>query len=418
VSRVFLRIGRAALRLRRGFTLVELMVAVTGGLFISISVFLLARHASRFYQQEVRVASATLSGVIGYERLRADVARAGFMSTPNVRRDPEVCGNPIGDPLWPDWLRRLQSVFIEDVPPGQLPAAFAGNGISPQRITLSGSYTSAEQYVAQDVAIDGPAWVVTLSTTSGPALRTPGGNDGGLSDAALNSIFGAARALRIVDLSGRHHYATIQGVTGGITPQIVLEPNSPNLVARAGSGLGCGVNDGANEGALVNVVNIVRYDLKSLSAEPGYGPLYAAAGAAPFGEDSRVELIREELDVDGVPIEGTAELIAEYAVDLQFGATVAPTVNTALMRVPDANLADYAGNVEIIGAAATGPQEIRALHVQLSVRSREGDRDTDLPIGDVPLRFGMSTTGGAPFARVRTVQSVVALNNHLGKTWE
>ena len=43
------RVGRA------GFTLVELMVAVTGGLFVAIMVFVLARDGARFYQREARV---------------------------------------------------------------------------------------------------------------------------------------------------------------------------------------------------------------------------------------------------------------------------------------------------------------------------------------------------------------------------
>ena len=39
----------------------ELMVAMTGGLFLSIVVFALSRDASRFYQRESRVANATAS---------------------------------------------------------------------------------------------------------------------------------------------------------------------------------------------------------------------------------------------------------------------------------------------------------------------------------------------------------------------
>ena len=43
-----------------GFTLVELMVAMTGGLFMSLIVFALARDGARFYQRESRVADATM----------------------------------------------------------------------------------------------------------------------------------------------------------------------------------------------------------------------------------------------------------------------------------------------------------------------------------------------------------------------
>jgi Tfp pilus assembly protein PilW len=47
---------------KRGFTLVELMVALSGGLFISLAVFALARDSGRFYQRESRIANATVSG--------------------------------------------------------------------------------------------------------------------------------------------------------------------------------------------------------------------------------------------------------------------------------------------------------------------------------------------------------------------
>ena len=48
-----------------GFTLVELMVAITGGLFMSIVVFALARQGTRFYQQEIRAANASDPARIG-----------------------------------------------------------------------------------------------------------------------------------------------------------------------------------------------------------------------------------------------------------------------------------------------------------------------------------------------------------------
>jgi len=86
-----------------GFTLVELMVAMTGGLFLAIVVFALSRDASRFYQREGRVANATLSDLSGFERLSNDVARAGHLTTPNIQQDPRVCNVP--QAAWPAMLR-------------------------------------------------------------------------------------------------------------------------------------------------------------------------------------------------------------------------------------------------------------------------------------------------------------------------
>ena len=95
---------------QRGFTLVELMVAMVAGIFVAIAVFTLAKHASAFAMRQSRVADATLQSVIGFERLKADITRAGFLTTPNVARDPTVCRGAVDDPSYPAWLKRLAEV--------------------------------------------------------------------------------------------------------------------------------------------------------------------------------------------------------------------------------------------------------------------------------------------------------------------
>ena len=89
---------RAPRRAPRGFTLVELLVAITAGLFVAVAAFALAKQGSRFFQQEARVANAQFAATLGFDRLRADIARAGFLTTANVQRDPFHCGTTAG---WP-----------------------------------------------------------------------------------------------------------------------------------------------------------------------------------------------------------------------------------------------------------------------------------------------------------------------------
>ncbi|HVR19986.1 MAG TPA: prepilin-type N-terminal cleavage/methylation domain-containing protein, partial [Polyangiaceae bacterium] len=121
----------------RGFTLVELMVALSGGLFLSVMVFALARDTSRFYQRENRLANATLAGMMGFERLKADIARAGFLSTPNIVSDPMVCMNPAAGR--PAMLQTLASIRINPNTPAAN-AALALNGLTPDELILAGSY--------------------------------------------------------------------------------------------------------------------------------------------------------------------------------------------------------------------------------------------------------------------------------------
>jgi hypothetical protein len=79
--------------------------------------------------------------------------------------------------------------------------------------------------------------------------------------------------------------------------------------------------------------------------------------------------------------------------------------------VDDANLYTWAGT-QAQRTAGRGPQFVRSIHTWLSVRSRAADRNATISVTDGPLyRVGLGTAGAAPFARMRTVQSRVALNN-------
>jgi hypothetical protein len=157
----------------------------------------------------------------------------------------------------------------------------------------------------------------------------------------------------------------------------------------------------------------------------------AGAAAGTPSDPGRTELVREELDVNGVSIDGTLEVVSEFAVDLAFGASVAqvlvspgppPTTTQSITWVPSGASDLYtlwAGN----NAVTSSPQRIRAVRARLGVRSVEADRLSGLsggsdagglPIGPGLYRFGV---GPNAFARVRTMQSDVALRNQVGVLW-
>lgn len=402
-------------RFRRGFTMIELLVSLTGAMFLSISVFMLAKHASALYQREARVASANLASVVGFERLRADIARAGFLASPNVRRDPFVCGNPAADASWPVQLSNLASIHVEDTPSTALPSLFADNDLAPQRIVLAGNYSSSEAFAIRAVLPNGSNYEVYLQVETGPMARLGYSEPEADGKALLESVFPPGRAVRIQDKSGRHHYGTILSVTEGAQPRINLKGDAPTLIFRSGSATGCGLR-GDETGALINTVNFIQYSIRSLRADARYAPIYQEQG--PAYDANRTELVREELDPSGAVIAGTAELVAEYAVDLRFRVTVAQSASSSLQYIEQANLQDWVGDLDKLGVGR-GPQLARSVHAWLSVRSREADREATIPVADGPLfRVGLGESGGAPFARVRTVQSRIALPNQTGVTWQ
>jgi hypothetical protein len=414
-----------------GFTLVELMVAVTGGLFVSIMLFVLARDGARFYQRESRVADATLASMVGFERLHADIARAGFLASPNIQIDPRRCG-----PLPPAGQAQLRSLAAIRIQPGftdsesypALPQVLADNGRTPDTITLAGSYASVEEFPMWGVVDHGGSgYTVYLQRQIGPAARMglTGTNDAA-DLALLQPIFQAGRALRIVDQRSMCQYGVINNVAvvAG-EPSITLTTGSALQMRLAGSTL-CGLtNPGTGS---VNVVNFVRYQIASLSGEARYAPVYNDPN--PW-DATRTELVREELDTTGAPILATRELVAEYAVDLRFGVSFVNfdpdgTPGSLSTLAPgNANIATAMGDVNSGPSTTVYPHRARVIRVRLSVRSREPDRDAQiLPGAGVAPGFyrmglgtGTSGTAAPPFARVRTLQADVTLHNLVGIRW-
>jgi prepilin-type N-terminal cleavage/methylation domain-containing protein len=408
------RFLRARQRSPRGFTLVELMVAMVAGMFVAIAVFTLAKHASAFAMRQSRIADATLGSVIGFERLKADIARAGFLSTPNIARDPNICRGGAGA-ADPAWLARLSSVYIEDSADASTESTL--NGLTPKSIVLAGSYSSQDLFVARNITQDDPPVVFLQRNTLGMANigYTPLGGA-----AALARVFKPNRALRIIDDAGGVQFARIDAVTDGDNPSIILA-RTPGVQFRSSSVAHCGVRGHGND--FVNVVDVIRYDLRNLNTS-AYPALSGMFRGGPSYEATRRELTRVEQDITGTEDASTLELVAEYAVDLDFSLLVAASTTAPLTRVSGANVATYADAVTAL-SAGNGPQLIRAVHAWLSVRSQEADRDNGLALvssapGPNLLRISVNPTDGTkpPFARVRTLQSTIPLPNQASATWQ
>jgi len=408
-----------------GFTLVELLVALTGGLFISLSVFALSRDSGRFYQSETRLANATVSGILGFERLRQDIARAGFLASPNATRDPRLCGVPDGN--WPPALQNLASIRVT-TPLGTYPS-LAANGRTPPALVLAGSYASSDLFGAVSYK-NGSQIVFKLGNlypdhpAQPPLLRL--GNGTWPTNEAMASVFPVGGALRIVQ-NGRQYYGIISASSGGNDPLVTISNKPP--IKELGDPIGCGLNviGSAASKATINVVNFVRYQLgtpRTPTGSANYAPLYAASnvGNAVPGEAGRTELIRVEQNLDGADIDGTEEVVAEYAVDFNLQITAVTSflgTDPTLAVIPpsSAQFAKFTGAT--FGDPNTRPERIRSVRVRLGVRSREGDRASNLPnpTGGGLFRFDLGTGNADAFARVRTFQADVFLHNQGDIAW-
>lgn len=397
----------------RGFTLVELMVAMTGGLFLSIVVFAVSRDASRFYQREIRVANATINAVAGFERLASDLARAGHMSTPNINADPRLCGVP--DPTWPEGLRRLRAVAIESgVTVGLAGTEVLAAGYAPDALVLSGALETTEELYTNTVlpSADGFTISINLLTPSAVRLGLKSGPGSSTDNTpTLRSVFMKGGVGRIVRLrkDGREQYAVVSDATATDTEASVMLTDKPGLVFRRGgsNNVQCGINDDGG-GYSVSVVSIVRYSIRSMIAEGAYSFLFVASGQGqvPF-ENTRAELTRVEVDAFGTDIPGTLEIVAEYAVDLQ----LTPWAAGSVANLPTASApGDF-------GTTSPSSQALRGVNVLLSVRSREATTAGSGASDRYHIKLPTTAPEPDTYARLRTFQSAIALRNLENANW-
>lgn len=432
--------GRAR---RRGFTLVELLVAMAAGLVVSMAAFLLAKNATQFFQNEARFSGAHLAATLGMSRLSADLRRASFLSSPNVQRDPKLCGQTAG---WPDGMSRLAGIAITKQTP--IPDQSAANRLYPDSIVIGGSFDTTELFPYTHIQqVGGGGLQVFLSVQSTAVQRTlarAGGDPN-----VLSGIFRAGRILRL-QRSGqtKFMYGVIQNIqfNNPLTQIIVTLAATPAL--PTGRAFDCALGEGfSGDGGYANPVSRVRYELRSLAGHPRYGPIVAPIAGSLTGDDGRTELIRVELDADDNEMANTLELIAEYAVDLQFGLTIdnAPPgdgrlINPQLQRLPivwqQAPSAVHTIAGDITTLAGARPEDIRAVQVRLSTRTRAPDRQVDLdgrdPNGD-GRKFRFLIPGAVPgitndtqevpagsgpaYARMRTLYADIALPNQAEVPW-
>jgi len=421
-------------RVRRGFTLIELMISLTAGLLISSAAFLLARNASRFFTKEAAITTAQFANVVAMTRLSSDIKRSGYAATPNVQTEDWLCGNPAG---WPGGMQRLSGVEITEG--GSVAAHGADhtlsnvNGLSPDSVIVTGAFATTEIFSVSHI-VEGGGTVTVFLQNDAPMIRSLLAAQG--NNQTLDNIFLPGRLLRIIEKDeGKMMFGIIQAVnSAGAVPNpagpkvsITLSAATPIPQVRTPGDCGC---IGLCTGAVVNPVSRVLYDLRriDLTNYPGYAALYSpalhdvSAYHRSLNEAMRTDLVRVELDASDAEIAGTLELVAEYAVDLKFGLTreipQSPPVPVPVLErlaFDDAAVYTTAGPVTAGGT----PENIRSVQVRLSTRAARQDRDADIGVINSDggrLRYSLGPTSATNpvrgFARMRTLITEVALMNH------
>lgn len=395
-------------RANRGYTLVELLVAILLTSIVVSALYAVSSSATETFNQQQRTAEMQLRLRFAMEQIRADLSRAGYMGTPNSVTDPRVCPRP---------TTGYQGLEIARTSPN--PTLLPGDNahIAPVSLRLTGNYVSADEYTVAGVS----GANIALQNQSPQWTRIQ-------SQGEFDRIFGTAmspRLVRIMSTTGQMQFAVSMGgtwVASNSTGLSALTLTTTPLVQGAGAsgssaGAGCGLS-GLGVGATVAPMMMVEYEIGSLASRLGeLYPVDAAARAA------KTDLIRREYDLRPAPVEVTsaARLVGEYAVD--FDASVAydlgnpantivaqPSMRT--LAFGDPAITTLAGSVASGGTTAR-PQQVRSVIVRLSIR----DRDQEPGFGWVPRGATSALTRFRVFnnrtgaARVRTLVTEIAVPN-------
>jgi prepilin-type N-terminal cleavage/methylation domain-containing protein len=400
----------AVFRRARGFTIVELLVSIVVAGVALVGIYFYYSTVQHAMREQARISQAQLNARLGLELIASDIQRAGYLATPNSRRDPSICVNSAVH-LQPVVFRngaagRVYAQGDLTDPSQAIPNPAANVNINPDDVKLFGDYLNASEYLAE--TIDPATSTVKLQ----PMLRyeDPVEADGfggsaiaTMTDQEFAMLFPNTGLLRVVNRHGFGQFVRITGTTGFAQRTVRVTP----APIRYGPLEPCGV-EGFCEGCRVNVVNGVWYRIE---VDPG-DPL-------------KTDLVRYYLDQAQQPILATREVVVEYAVDLQLwfraavaaGAGAVPFVVNTVEDVPADNLVMVGGaGVVPDGTGAARPESLRSAVVRLTVRTRLEDSKfffAQVQRTNPATRIrGFDIAPGAPgAAHVRTYTTEVELPN-------
>jgi hypothetical protein len=454
--------------------MVELTVALVAGLIVALAIAGLSKEASRTFNEEVRVSAAEASLRTAVDRLRADLQRAAFMSTPNMQTDPKIATLFGAANVYPAitggkfaGIATLAGIHYQSATKA---GTTANNGlaldtvnsaVAPSIMDIGGNMTSVEQFQMQDWLPDsGGCTRINLAATSPAVLRMlNSAPEGGLvdpnADAEMLNIFvpvsGNQFLVRIYDDMQRSQFLPTclnppgsQNVAGmhwpvsaTVAAPYVWVQGIPLTIANT-NGLG-GVGGNGAARVYVNPVQVVRWEIVGPASTADKEPAADTNGlsALPYeagtGDPNKYDLIRSYLDSSGNFIPTSAEIVAEYAVDLDFAFSVETGDTTGQNSVittydfGNANNQSVADKIVagVVGPATPDPQRIRSVRARLVTRTATADRTLNIATGAPFLYRYCLNAGGCPttaaaaalvppqWARTRTAVIEVALPNQM-----
>lgn len=366
---------------RAGFTLVEMMVAVTAGAIAITSIYYVSAASSRHFHEQQRIAHTQQSLRMAMEHLRRDISRAGYLGTPNSAQE-NTCFPPAA---------AVQAVQMTN---GGSTAALtlAGtNSATADTLTMDGNYVTSDEYLIREW--DGNSGKIQSEWQSNQrSFGAP------FSATAFTETFAAGRILRIENTDGQRFFGQITG-TAPATQTITIAQNLPTVGT-------CSVGRQATAAP----ISRIRYSVLNVATTGSLASLRSAG--SPLAGVNGPALVRQEINiVTGVAIAGTERVIAEHVAEFDVDFTVDnQTVATGIPIYATVN------DVAAQNALTANAHRARSAIVRLSIRQAAEDprfpwvaRTVGPPLGPL-LRYEL-TAAAVGAARVRTLTSEIHLTN-------
>ncbi|HKU38612.1 MAG TPA: prepilin-type N-terminal cleavage/methylation domain-containing protein [Polyangiales bacterium] len=394
------------MRTRAGFTVVELMIALTVGGIAIASLYTIGSASMRTFREQDRIATTQSSLRAAMAQVKRDFSRAGFLTTPNINQQAERCTPPIpgaplndtGTGLGRGRLAAISAYHQNVDRPKQLDPDDLNKWATVDDVMLMGNYATSGEYMGVIMDPNGLRLTIPFSTQSFTRDFThwydaSGGSAGDCNERALSAAFTPGRLLRLHTLSEQNVYSPISKV-------------------------GC---DTANKVAVIEVSDPIPTECNATSgwASPVSTIRYYAADV-PDEEGSRttknrvVTLRRTEMNpLDKTKILEVNEDGATRAVDdravLDF--VVRFSVQFLMRQANQTNSMDFVPATEAMVQA--NPELVRGAIIEIAARTAEQEPDmTMLPDVRLPPFKVMKTRGAA---RTRALRAELLLPNIANK---
>ncbi|MCG8555307.1 MAG: prepilin-type N-terminal cleavage/methylation domain-containing protein [Proteobacteria bacterium] len=373
-----------------GFSMLELMVALTAGAIAVSSIYYVGAASSDHFKNEGRLSQLQTSLRIAMKQVTRDLARAGFLATPDAAIDQRCLTS--GSAVAVEHSNNADNALVD--PTGE-------HGVEADRITLLGNYVTSDQYLIQSISTDGTILYLQRDWQAFRRMftkwwETPPAPDT-VDSGAVQDVFRKDRMLRIETITGDKFFVQV-AATPAVMPSTATDPLAVTItVPNLGSlPVGTACLGGLGGGATVAPLARIEYRVQAASGEADTG------NSAVTG--SYTHLVRRELNPTStaelttdiparVVLENVVHFNVEWVEDQAAGLGTAPT----LVATPTINQV----------------QDLRSAIVTMSVRSPTQDgrfrwiaRAAGAPLSR--FRFDAARPGAA---RVRTLRAQVLLPN-------